>query len=49
MTSPIDIYDRKLSGLSSNTTYIVEVAAVNKAGIGAYSEPIIVDVLPESK
>ena len=26
-----------ISGLTSNTTYIIEVAAVNSAGIGKYS------------
>ena len=29
-----------ISGLEPSTTYVVEVAAVNKAGIGVYSTPL---------
>ena len=31
-----------LTGLTDNSTYYIEVAAVNSAGIGVYSNPIAV-------
>ena len=31
-----------LTGLNSSTTYSVEVAAVNGAGVGVYSDPLSV-------
>ena len=31
-----------ISGLETSTNYSVEVAAVNSAGVGEYSDPIIV-------
>ena len=33
---------------TSSTTYYIEVAAVNRAGTGVYSDPVIVDT-PQSK
>ena len=45
----IDVSTRKISELFSNTTYTIEVAAVNSGGIGKYSKPEIVDVLPENE
>ena len=38
---------RLISGLESITNYSVEVAAVNSAGIGVYSDPYI--MLTDSK
>ena len=35
-----DITDMSISGLKSSTTYSIEVAAVNSAGIGMYSNPL---------
>ena len=36
-----------ISGLSAATVYTVEVAAVNSAGIGVYSDPpVIIETLP---
>ena len=32
-----------ISGLINSTTYAIEVAAVNSAGIGEYSTPITVE------
>ena len=32
--------DKSISGLKSSTTYSIEVAAVNSAGIGMYSNPL---------
>ena len=37
-----------ISGLDSDTTYFIEVAGENSAGIGVYSDPLVVDT-PESK
>ena len=37
-----------VSGLESSTTYSIEVAAVNSAGIGVYSTPLI-DVETDGK
>ena len=37
-----------ISGLSTSTVYTIEVAAVNSADIGIYSDPITVETL-ESK
>ena len=34
--------NRLVSGLSSSTNYAIEVAAVNSAGGGVYSDPIII-------
>ena len=31
-----------LSGLTPSTCYVIEIAAVNSAGIGVYSEPLTV-------
>ena len=35
-----DSTDMSISGLKSSTTYSIEVAAVNSAGIGMYSNPL---------
>ena len=32
-----------ISGLTSSTSYVIEVAAVNRAGIGVYSDPLTVE------
>ena len=32
-----------ISGLTPSTTYSIEVAAVNNAGTGVYSDPVIVE------
>ena len=34
----------QISGLSSATVYTIEVAAVNSAGIGDYSDPITIEI-----
>ena len=34
-----------ISGLTSSTSYVIEVAAVNSAGIGVYSDPLTVETL----
>ena len=38
-----------ISGLESSTTYSIEVAAVNNAGTGDYSTPIITVEIPTGK
>ena len=38
----------QISGLSAATAYTIEVAAVNSAGTGVYSTPIVVEI-PDSK
>ena len=38
----------QISGLSAATAYTIEVAAVNSAGTGVYSIPIVVEI-PDSK
>ena len=36
-----------ISGLNPSTTYSIQVAAVNSAGVGVYSvPPVIIDTLP---
>ena len=35
-----------ISGLNSSTTYSIQVAAVNSAGTGEYSEPETAETLP---
>ena len=37
-----------ITGLMLSTTYSITVAAVNSAGVGAYSDPILLDI-PQSK
>ena len=37
-----------ISGLMASTTYTIEVAAVNSAGTGVYSDPLTAET-PESK
>ena len=37
-----------ISGLESDSTYTIEVAGENSAGIGVYSDPLVVDT-PDSK
>ena len=32
-----------ISGLTPSTSYVIEVAAVNSAGTGVYSEPLTVE------
>ena len=32
-----------ISGLTSSTSYVIEVAAVKSAGIGVYSDPLTVE------
>jgi len=34
-----------ISGLTPSTSYVIEVAAMNSAGIGVYSEPLTVETL----
>ena len=34
--------EASITGLGESTTYTIEVAAVNDAGIGVYSEPLII-------
>ena len=38
-----------ISGLESSTSYSIEVAAVNNAGTGVYSTPIITVEIPTGK
>ena len=42
------VTEATISSLMSSTTYSIQVAAVNSAGIGAYSERVIVEI-SESK
>ena len=40
-----DVTESTIQGLMSSTNYSIEVAAVNIAGTGSYSAPIIVETL----
>ena len=38
-----------ISGLTSSTSYVVDIAAVNSAGTGVYSEPLTVETSVEGE
>ena len=46
-TRNVSITEATISSLMPSTTYSIEVAAVNSAGIGVYSDPpVIIETLP---
>ena len=38
-----------IPGLTPNTSYVIDIAAVNSAGIGVYSDPLTVEILATSE
>ena len=38
-----------IPGLTPSTSYVIEIAAVNSAGIGVYSDPLTVEILATSE
>ena len=49
MVSGADTTQTTISELSPSTTYSIEVAAVNSAGTGMYSDPPVIVEIPRSK
>ena len=47
--SGCSVTEATISGLTPSTTYSIEVAAVNSAGIGVYSDPPVIVETPFGK
>ena len=43
------VTEATISGLTPSTNYSIEVAAVNSAGTGVYSDPLVIVEIPRSK
>ena len=41
-----NVTETTISSLMPSTTYSIQVAAVNSAGVGVYSDPLVIETLP---